>query len=839
MTRRRQRENDDVSNDGEMPRKKRRLTHKKKEGTAEEVFWCAACNQQRSGFAREASPDDLAKFGKLSCRGGPMCTGCAWNLEVVEKSARLCVPCKKMNKTNKWTVLTGEMKHYLDIPLDSPLEKCCERCVARAKRRKEEFERTHPSVEIQTDPGLASSTKQCSIVESKEAQTESDGDVMGRFLRKGILALAAEPLPKPAFEDLDDYLNHVDRVTDGLADCLLKAVSRGEGAPRSISVRAAVAMCLEMLAHQLRPQYCATQMLVADWLAVGRCSDQIRRVLAKIGVACDPTTQRRRLRRKVDSAMEESPFTMIAREEGHAAVAVVDDFHFESGRSLMPTSRGVCFRDAACATSIVKDVVLEGGRLRKVVSDDTGRAVSHQSPNVVEDLGLRAALSVEEEMRCGRTYFSARPVIRHSKFTPYRGDHIPSGQSPVSLRNVHLVSFRQADLRSNSGLESEFRLVLERSKVYLREDAAMLLVGDWRIYRGAKGKVTSCFEEFGGLVPIPGPLHIAINLQLGTLMSFASVFGDLWSAAFPKSDRMVAESLRKAPPMRRVGILQIAEVAWRSVREDVIESGRGRNVPTEWWILTNLFDWFIPLSLDFYGAFLDGDIGVYKSLMASAWRAFVHLGKTNYTRATILLLSDLDYWQKHRPDIYRAVELTLPQLSEEEIEVYHSVVRRWIRAGETCDKFAERFRGVSAVSMSAVPLASKLLGGDRKGKGSATMCRCVKDAEAVERMGRKIRELFSAALSDDSGAEIGEETIVSRALKTTFKRRLLPCCLWREAPPVSAVSVEHSVPEMQKQGACPGCDACSGASCTRCRDIYLHEAQGLAERVRGELRHCM
>lgn len=86
--------------------------------------------------------------------------------------------------------------------------------------------------------------------------------------------------------------------------------------------------------------------------------------------------------------------------------------------------------------------------------------------------------------------------------------------------------------------------------------------------------------------------------------------------------------------------------------------------------------------------------------------------KTNYTRVTLLLLTDLQYWAQCRPDISATVREALPHLGEEEIEIYHSVIRRWIHPGEEACDFVERARGVAVMiqrgQMAAA--AGKLLG---------------------------------------------------------------------------------------------------------------------------------
>ena len=572
---------------------------------------------------------------------------------------------------------------------------------------------------------------------------------------------------------------------------------------------------------------------------LGNCSDDVRRLMSKVGVASHPSTQRRAsCPASGGECSLERAVSAIADRPGRIPVAVLDDFLFDSGTSPLPTVSGVCHRRCALGTTIVKDVACSAGPFRRSLGGANGEVIGNQPPLTADSAAVEEALADDDRCRSGCSYGTSRPPPSGNIFVPYPGTHVRRESGPVSLRGVIPLSLREVNMSSIAGLRSEFHQLMQRAGKCLDGERAMFVVGDWTTYRVLKCAVTAEAPAFGLLVPLPGIFQIALNLQMGVIESFGFLFSQLWRAAFPRSIAFAADRVDTMPAARRAALLRIVDEAWWTVRAHAIDMFRYALVPIEYWVLIHVFDWLVPLSLDFYGAVLDGDLATFHRLLGSAWRAFAHMKKTNYTRLTLLLLTDLRYWGQCRPDIIAVVRECLPCLGEEEIEMFHSVIRRWIHPGEEANDFVERARGVATLihegQMAAA--AGKLLG--RRAQphvGPTRLMRRIRERVPILDVGKNILSLFESVKRSEVRARAERDMIHSSALQCTFKSSLLPWCIADSPAGLTAALVDRSTSDAVRHGACPGSDPAEGRKCVRCMEVENDMARDLARRTAIEM----
>lgn len=241
-------------------------------------------------------------------------------------------------------------------------------------------------------------------------------------------------------------------------------------------------------------------------------------------------------------------------------------------------------------------------------------------------------------------------------------------------------------------------------------------------------------------------------------------------------------------------MLELIDVAWSAVSQQALSLFSGKEVPAEYWLLVEMFDWFIPLSLDVYKVFLSGDLGQFEVLLGGVWRAFGRMHKLEYMKLILLLLSDIKYWKQHRPDIYAFVSNNLAHLGEEEVELFHSVVRRWVRHGESAEQFLVRAHGECAsfgIENWAEGVSCLVRRTDRHRKDTSLTRR----EEAIHHAGEAILTMFTEAATCPVGATMDAKFIRSQSLHADFKVHLLPCCAVRpEIRPEAPLGADRGEP---------------------------------------------
>lgn len=134
-------------------------------------------------------------------------------------------------------------------------------------------------------------------------------------------------------------------------------------------------------------------------------------------------------------------------------------------------------------------------------------------------------------------------------------------------------------------------------------------------------------------------MHIGLNAQEALIQWTHSLIAPIWEAAFPDSP-FPEFNVR---PIRRVSILSFIVLAWRDIRNEIIEQYKSiRFTPTRRCFVDTLFWIFeeaVPLALDAPALLASGNLSIYEDTLQRLLPLFVRLQKQNYIVIAAYLLA--------------------------------------------------------------------------------------------------------------------------------------------------------------------------------------------------------
>ncbi|RIB08714.1 hypothetical protein C2G38_2210869 [Gigaspora rosea] len=174
-------------------------------------------------------------------------------------------------------------------------------------------------------------------------------------------------------------------------------------------------------------------------------------------------------------------------------------------------------------------------------------------------------------------------------------------------------------------------------------------------------------------LPIIGPLHISLNSRELIFLKYQPFFSAMYSYIF--GERKVLPQNPK--PWRINLLLEISRSAWQEVSTAVEAKFGSLCKDAEYLTLKDLLDNTILLVLDIYAVlFRSGDFEAYLESCFRVWTIFLKFSRRNYTKAPLMFLSDIFYWELNQHPILGTIKAELPKFSDSTVEIFHSFLRR-------------------------------------------------------------------------------------------------------------------------------------------------------------------
>ncbi|RIB20874.1 hypothetical protein C2G38_1152209 [Gigaspora rosea] len=217
---------------------------------------------------------------------------------------------------------------------------------------------------------------------------------------------------------------------------------------------------------------------------------------------------------------------------------------------------------------------------------------------------------------------------------------------------------------------------------YIEKGHAIPLVADWpgQIHLRTAISHYLCYNNSSNItndvlsfLPIIGPLHISLNSRELVFLQYQPFFSALYHFVFGDKKPLA----QNPKPWRINLILEISRSAWQEISTTVESKFGSICKDAEYLALKDLLDNTIPLVLDIYAVFFrSGDFNTYLESCFRVWTVFFRFNHKNYSKAPLMFLSDIFYWESNNHPILETIMAELPKFSDSTIEIFHSLLRR-------------------------------------------------------------------------------------------------------------------------------------------------------------------
>jgi len=666
----------------------------------------------------------------------------------------LCLPCGVRKRHKSWKRIPPKMKLFFDA-ICPCADQCCQDCYNDAShfirtgkiRERERHNDRWAGFQSVLDVLRQSDQPGEGKPQEKKSAEPSAEDIISE-LRERVMSVLEAEFGLSAMTHSEECIAHMNEHGRGLFDIFHSIFQPKVVRPEKDDwSRVATVTLLDCLLHQINPRHSAT-----TW--------DMTKQMRSDGVPL------RRLVGWCHGGLGMHPCNLSTEDEkdiAHNAQAIKDDLANEDEEEMMVLDdlnahhpcqlRGPDGRLYVQVT--VGNVILKkresGGTKLGLRWDTYGDRLLPPvfSPGLFENFFSEV---VSAGGLCG-SYMGERPhrmeewcrVVR-----PYASRTDQHPHSPVTLQGVRLLFSSDRGFHKEQDMEAVLRDAVGRLRDYL-ETRLMLVTGDWHTYWVVLKAMRLNREVYGHLVPIPGAFHIALNAQQAIFQWYEPVVAPLWEAVTGKGIPIPVRALQ------RKNILDLLCRGWRLCRPSV-----GKKVATngecnrDVLLLQHFFEEVLPVALDVYSSFLQGDWDMYESLLLRLLPIFAQFGKQNYVNCSLLLIGTVEHWKAQFPELYARFRGSFNQYSEEEIELFHSTVRYCSKDVKDAEEFAKRIN-VHGANMASVTEWNDALGVPGRGSG-----RCREwQADDEIRMRDAIVRMFDAALLSMERTEGSAGTSVS------------------------------------------------------------------------------
>ncbi|KAJ3265731.1 hypothetical protein HK104_006232, partial [Borealophlyctis nickersoniae] len=381
----------------------------------------------------------------------------------------------------------------------------------------------------------------------------------------------------------------------------------------------------------------------------------------------------------------------MEREQSTTFVFKIDDFNWLHVRGLPASSNSSKFSQSRVAAHLACKAHPTIPRLPLNI-------LPANLPSVLLELlprALEKALNQEgwyREVRGGKGW------MEHDRVKKLYAYHNDMSTQAGSLKDFRLLdSIDATSFMKNGPLFRDLLVpLLEMAKPYVKVNT-LPLVGDFWVWCYAfkhfwNTKATPELSNQRQNVLVWPDSHVGLNLQQAVLNLAYDIIMPIWLCGFKDAKF----NLVKVRPIRRIAILSYVNLAWLSVRDEIRPHFAGsHNIITQ--TLLWLFEEAIPLALDVPTLLSTGDLCVIRKTLGRVLPMFQRLGKPNYVIVTTYALAMIEFFDDSPVHVQSIFKDLIRQLSSEDLEVFHSIVRASTRFCDSHDQQSRRALFISAL----------------------------------------------------------------------------------------------------------------------------------------------
>jgi hypothetical protein len=337
-------------------------------------------------------------------------------------------------------------------------------------------------------------------------------------------------------------------------------------------------------------------------------------------------------------------------------------------------------------------------------------------------------------------------------------------------------------------------------------------------------------DAFSNVVPLPGAFHVMLNAQEAVLKWYRPIVEKLWAAAYPRHKLPWFEVA-----LQRKYILDLLCRGWKDAREWCISLGiRRASWPVEISSIFLLFEEYVPLCLDLYAIFLSGDFDAYERALYRSLFLFAQLGKGHYVQCVLLFVATVQNWRDSCPAFFEAFRKFYKFTSEEEVETFHSRVRKCAVRHRTAEDLARtvNFAGASLGTVMDWCHAA----GVKSHHGGLPLDH---HPEAVSAVSEAIKRLFEKAMFAPRPAVYTGKSTWKSSVLGPFSDRMLPLAVQACKGLRGMIGIDISKHKVKHKGCvvlgqrtlCGHVVLEPGQACPQCTNMMREVSKNVLRRV--------
>ncbi|RIB28607.1 hypothetical protein C2G38_2157441 [Gigaspora rosea] len=229
-------------------------------------------------------------------------------------------------------------------------------------------------------------------------------------------------------------------------------------------------------------------------------------------------------------------------------------------------------------------------------------------------------------------------------------------RSTRSIKDAILVDLVKTSLHSIENYIKAINVAISTPMInrHIKEGNVIPVIDDWPgqiflrtaisryLVHGSSSEITDKILSF---LPMLGPLHKKKKLA------------------------------KKPKPWRINLLLELLRSAWQEIAKMVEIKFGYECKDAEYITLKDLLDNTVPLVLDIYSLFFcSGDFNSYIESCFRVWVLFFRFHRRNYTKAPLMFLSNVFYWNSKNHSILETISSELPKFSDTPVKIFHSLL---------------------------------------------------------------------------------------------------------------------------------------------------------------------
>ncbi|KAI8825651.1 uncharacterized protein EV422DRAFT_616729, partial [Fimicolochytrium jonesii] len=472
--------------------------------------------------------------------------------------------------------------------------------------------------------------------------------------------------------NMERFIDHMNTTCVGLFDMKMTMVVGDVPLKRSskwsekhhdrIRRRVFIAILLDLSTRHLRANY--LQCWMSTQLQLSNVSTDQQTKIARVGLSLVP--QHNTVRAQAAIAAHEGDVSARLALPNTSAVVLVDDFNWHQGRGT-PNERGK--RSITRTTANVGVRTWDVSEMPRLPSGLGPLRPNFHTIGFAEDqhVPLQYCQLLDRTLTSYIVKRGNGGEIRQM-YDTRRLDRV------CSIKNFVALASEDNPIKSDEDMVKLYQeTIILKLRPYI-DESPIVVSGDFYVWMGTHKFLTGSAEgqqHSGKFLDWPGSFHIALNMQEAAYKHWFPLLKILYKAAFPG---LVCPQVNLRP-IQRVLLLSLALQAWQLAHTPTSTAPMAHDYSWGGNVIRTFFKEHLPLMLDAPVIITSLNYDHFEEFLVCRLLFFIQMGKQNYVTIILCILGRMGFYRAHNIPLYKWIQNNFRYLSEEAIELWHSVIR--------------------------------------------------------------------------------------------------------------------------------------------------------------------